>query len=129
MSWGSSQAVGREMNAKMARAFEELPIGVPVRDVAPGMNTYGRVGDDAVGGVLLRFAIEAFRVKAQQQYLVEPRAVAHDVGRRVHRPPERLLAVRRQIVPFQRLGRIGPDCNQQIAFARPLVRLDSGPAE
>jgi hypothetical protein len=54
----------------MARAFEEVPVGVPIRDVAPGMHAYGRIGDDAVGGVLLCVAIEPLRVKTQQQHLI-----------------------------------------------------------
>ena len=61
------QVVGRVME----RAFEKLPVGVSVRDVAPGMHAYGRLGDDTVGGMLLCFGIEAHGIEAQQQHLVE----------------------------------------------------------
>ena len=87
----------------MARAFEQLPIGVPHGHVAAGMHTDGRIGDDTVGGTLLSLRIEALSIETQQQHLVKPRAIAHGAARRIHRPGEGLLAGERQIVGFQRL--------------------------
>ena len=47
----------------MARADQQLLIGMPFGDVAASMHTDGRVGDDAIGGALLGLRIEAFRIE------------------------------------------------------------------
>src|ERR1700719_5234559 len=112
----------RIVHRVMARALEQQLVRVPIGDVAARMRTYGRVGDDTVDGAPLGLGIEALRVEAKQKDFVEARAIAHRAGRRIHRPSEGLLAVERQVVRFQRLGRGGSHCDQQIAFARPFER-------
>jgi hypothetical protein len=53
----------RIVSGIMARAFEQLLIGMPVGDVAAGMHADRRVGDDTVGSVLLGLWIEAFEAR------------------------------------------------------------------
>ncbi len=112
----------RIVHRVMARALEQQLVRVPIGDVAARMRTYGRVGDDTVDSAPLGLGIEALRVETKQQHLVEARAVAHRAGRRIHRPSEGLLAVERQVVRFQGLGRSCSYRDQQIAFARPFAR-------
>src|SRR5262252_9348605 len=92
----------------MARASEQLLIGVPFSDVAAGMRTDREISDDTLGGMLLGLRIKALRIETQQQHLVEPRAVAHGADLWVHRPAEGLLTVERQILGFQRLWGVAP---------------------
>src|ERR1700736_1343598 len=112
----------RIVHRVMARALEQQLVRVPIGDVAARMRTYGRVGDDTVDGAPLGLGIEALRVEAKQKDFVEARAVAHRAGRRIHRPSEGLLAVERQVVRFQGLGRSCSYRDQQIAIARPFAR-------
>ena len=106
----------------MARAFEQLPIGVPIGHLAAGVHANCGIGDHPFGGALLGFVIEALGVEAQQQHLVEARAVTHGLRFRIHRPRERLFAVARQVVRFQGLWiSRGAHRNQQVAFFRTLA--------
>src|SRR5712692_4787307 len=77
---GAAQHLGaglRIVMREMARAFQELRLGEPVSDLAPGMWADRRVRDDPIGGSVLRLRIEALGVEAQDQNLVEPRPGTH----------------------------------------------------
>jgi hypothetical protein len=103
----------------MTRAFKQLPIGVPVGDIASRMHAYGRISDNTVGRSLFGLGIKAFRVEAQQQHFVEPRAIANRFGFRIHRPREGLRAAERHVIRCQRLGAgSSSHRDQEIAFAR-----------
>src|SRR5260370_23022950 len=102
----------------MARAVEQLGGGVPVGHVAAGVRAYRRVGDDAFRGTLLGHRIEALRIEAKQQHLVEPRAIAHGAACRVDRPSKGLLGGERYVIRRQWLGGSVADGNQKIAFSR-----------
>ena len=65
----------RVIKRVVARAFEQLPVGVPIGHVAAGVQANCRIGDHAVGGAFLGLGVEPVGVEAQQQHLVEPRAV------------------------------------------------------
>ena len=112
----------RIVHRVMARALEQQLVRVPIGDVAapyadiwPSRRRHRRwcapwSRDRSPQG------------REKQQHLVEARAVAHRAGRRIHRPSEGLLAVERQVVRFQGLGRSCSYRDQQIAFARPFAR-------
>src|SRR5215469_7317003 len=102
----------------MARAYEQLLIGVPFSDVAAGMHADRGISDDTLGGMLLRLRIKTLRIETQQQDLIEARAVAHGAGLWIHRPAEGLPTFERQILGCQWLWGSSTNCNQNITLAR-----------
>ena len=73
--------------------------------------------------MLARVLIEAGRVEAQQQHLIQPRAVAHHLGGGVHRPGLDLrLAVEHEVAGSTGLPDIiALGVDEVIALLRPLV--------
>ena len=102
----------------MARAFEPLRHREPLGHLATGMRTHRGIGDHSIGGALPRRGVEIGGIEAQQQNLVEPTAVAHDLVGRVHRPHENLRTAERQVGGFQRHRIASPDFDQHITRLR-----------
>src|SRR6185437_1564111 len=76
----------------------------PAGDRAAGMLADGRERDDAVGRMRARVRVEAAGIEPEQQHLVEPRAVAHDLADRVHRPDLERLGVEPNVTRLDRLA-------------------------
>ena len=56
---------------------------MPIDDITPGMRADRRVGDHPFGGAIPCHRVEALRIEAKQQNLVEPRPVAHRIVGRI----------------------------------------------
>ena len=47
-----------DYTSRSGRAFEQLPVGVPIGDVAAGVRAYRRISDNSVGRALLGLGVE-----------------------------------------------------------------------
>jgi len=101
----------------MARAFKTLRSRVPNDDFAPGVRADRGIGDHTFGGAVPCHRVEALRIEAEQQNLVESRTVAHRIVGRIKGPSHRQLSAGRHIVRFQRFWRGAVDRDQEIPFA------------
>src|SRR5262245_16338686 len=81
-----------------------------------------RIGDHALYRAVPRDADQRRRIEPEQEYFVEARATANDMGGEVHRPCQHRRAACRNVLGLKGRLTFAFDGDQHVPFFRPLVR-------
>ncbi len=85
------------------------------------MRTDGRISDDTFGRALACHAHELGGFGPNQQHLVEPRTVAHDLAAGIHRPSQHRRATGRNVLDLERDLLVAVDRDEKVSLFGPLI--------